>query len=216
LVGAGQTELVHTIFGINQPKSGQIFIKNKEVTINNPREAIGNGLAMVPEDRLQTGLLLPLPVKHNMTLPSLSKITKYTWINIKQEDFLVDHYIQQLSIILRNTNQAVLELSGGNQQKVVLSKWLMTQPEIFLLDKPTRGIDVGAKVEVYKLINSLAKEGKAILMISSELEEIIYLSDRVYVMSEGFITAELERKELSEEKIMAAASITKREVIGSL
>jgi rhamnose transport system ATP-binding protein len=215
LVGAGQTELAHTIFGINQLVRGQIFIKNKKVKINNPMEAIRNGLAMVPEDRLQTGLLLPLSVEHNMTLSSLNKITKYTWINIKQEDSLVDYYIQRLSIVLRNTNQAILELSGGNQQKVVLSKWLMTKPEIFLLDKPTRGIDIGAKVEVYNLINSLAKEGKAILMISSELEEIIHLSDRVYVMSEGVITAELERKELSEEKIMAAASITKKEVIQS-
>ncbi|MBA7578654.1 Vitamin B12 import ATP-binding protein BtuD [subsurface metagenome] len=150
-----------------------------------------------------------------MTLPSLGKISKLTWINFKQEDSLVEAYIKRLSIILRNTNQAVAEISGGNQQKIVLSKWLMTQPEIYILDKPTRGIDVGAKAEVYNLINALAKEGKAVLMISSELEEIVRLSDRVYVMSEGIITAVLERKELSEERIMKATSITKKKVVQS-
>lgn len=213
LVGAGQTEVACSIFGITPPESGKIFIKGKEEKINNPTEAIRKGLAMVPEDRLQTGLLLPLSVKHNMTLPSLGKISKLTWINFKQENSLVEAYIKRLSIILRNTNQAVAEISGGNQQKIVLSKWLMTQPEIYILDKPTRGIDVGAKAEVYNLINTLVKEGKAVLMISSELEEIVHLSDRAYVMSEGIITAELERKELSEERIMKAASITKKKVV---
>ncbi|MBA7541945.1 Ribose import ATP-binding protein RbsA [subsurface metagenome] len=215
LVGAGQTEVACSIFGITPPESGKIFIKGKEEKINNPKEAIRKGLAMVPEDRLQTGLLLPLSVKHNMTLPSLGKISKLTWINFKQEDSLVEAYIKRLSIILRNTNQAVAEISGGNQQKIVLSKWLMTQPEIYILDKPTRGIDVGAKAEVYNLINALAKEGKAVLMISSELEEIVRLSDRVYVMFEGIITAVLERKELSEERIMKATSITKKKVVQS-
>jgi ABC-type sugar transport system ATPase subunit len=215
LVGAGQTEVACSIFGITPPESGKIFINGKEEKINNPWEAIRKGVAMVPEDRLQTGLLLPLSVKHNMTLPSLGKISKLTWINSKQENSLVETYIKRLSIILRNTNQAIAEISGGNQQKIVLSKWLMTQPKIYIFDKPTRGIDVGAKAEVYNLINTLVKEGKAVLMISSELEEIVRLSDRVYVMSKGIITAVLERKELSEERVMKAASITKKKVVQS-
>jgi len=215
LVGAGQTEFACSIFGITPPESGKIFIKGEEEKINNPIEAIRKGLAMVPEDRLQTGLLLPLSIKHNMTLSSLDKISKLTWINFKQEDSLVEAYIKRLSIILSNTNQAVAEISGGNQQKIVLSKWLMTQPEIYILDKPTRGIDVGAKAEVYNLINTLAKEGKGVLMISIELEEIVQLCDRAYIMSEGIITAVLERKELSEERIIKAVSITKKEVVQS-
>lgn len=215
LLGAGQTEVVCSIFGITTPESGKIFIKGKEEKINNPAEAIRKGLALVPEDRLQAGLLLPLSVKHNMTLPSLGKISKLTWINFKQEDSLVEAYIKRLSIILRNTNQAVAEISGGNQQKIVLSKWLMTQPEIYILDKPTRGIDVGTKAEVYNLINTLAKEGKGVLMISTELEEIVHLCDRAYIMSEGIITEVLERKELSEERIIKATSITKKKVVQS-
>ena len=213
MLGAGQTEVVCSIFGITTPESGKIFIKGKEEKINNPAEAIRKGLALVPEDRLQAGLLLPLSVKHNMTLPSLGKISKLTWINFKQEDSLVEAYIKRLSIILRNTNQAVAEISGGNQQKIVLSKWLMTQPEIYILDKPTRGIDVGTKAEVYNLINTLAKEGKGVLMISTELEEIVHLCDRAYIMSEGIITEVLERKELSEERIIKATSITKKKVV---
>ena len=149
-------------------------------------------------------------VEHNMTFASLDKISKWTWLNFKKEDLLVAGYIKNLSIMLRDANQEVREISGGNQQKVVLSKWLMTQPEIILLDEPTRGIDVGAKAEVYKLINNLAKEGKAILLISSEMEEIIQLSDRVYVMSEGRIAASLGREELSEETIMTAAAATNK------
>lgn len=215
LLGAGQTEVACSIFGITSPESGKIFIKGKEEKINSPTEAIRKGLVLVPEDRLQAGLLLPLSVKHNMTLSALDKISKLAWINFKQENSLVEAYIKRFSIILRNTNQAVAEISGGNQQKIVLAKWLMTQPEIYILDKPTRGIDVGAKAEVYNLINTLAKEGKGVLMISTELEEIVHLCDRAYIMSEGIITAVLERKELSEEGIMKAVSITKEKVVQS-
>jgi ABC-type sugar transport system ATPase subunit len=215
LLGAGQTEVACSIFGITPPESGKIIIKGKEEKINSPIEAIKKGLALVSEDRLQTGLLLPLSVKHNMTLSTLDKISKLTWINFKQEDSLVETYIKRLSIVVRDTNQAVAEISGGNQQKIVLSKWLMTQPEIYILDKPTRGIDVGAKAEVYNLINTLAKEGKGVLMISNELEEIVRLCDRAYILSEGIITAVLERKELSEERIMKALSINKERVAQS-
>lgn len=210
LIGSGRTEVARAIFGLTPPKSGKIFIKGKEEKINNPMEAISKGIAMVPEDRSAGGLFMTFTVEHNMTFASLDKISKWTWLNFKKEDLLVEGYIKNLSIMLRDANQEVRELSGGNQQKVVLSKWLMTQPEIILLDEPTRGIDVGAKAEVYKLINNLAKEGKAILLISSEMEEIIQLSDRVYVMSEGRIAASLGREELSEETIMTAAAATNK------
>lgn len=213
LVGAGRSEVASSIFGITPPASGKIIINGKEVNIKSPMDAIKKGLAMVPEDRAQAGLLLPLSIELNMTFASLGKISRHTWINSKKEDSLVDNYVKNLSIMLRDTSQAAAELSGGNQQKIVLSKWLMTEPDIFILDEPTRGIDVGAKAEVYNIINRLAKQGKAVLMISSELEEIIHLSDRAYVMSEGVITAELTRDQLQEETIMKAASPTKDKVV---
>lgn len=214
LVGAGRSEVASAIFGISQPESGKIFIKGKEEKINSPMEAINKGIALVPEDRTDAGLLMSSTIKHNIVFASLNQISKLTWVNLNKEDNLVEEYVKGLSIMLRSTNQEVRELSGGNQQKVVLSKWLMTRPEILLLDEPTRGIDVGAKAEVYKLINKLAREGKAILMISSELEEIIQLSDRVYVMCEGRLTASLSREELNETRIMNAASTTKKMEVG--
>lgn len=161
---------------------------------------------MVPEDRAIAGLLLPFTIEHNMTFATLDKISNAGWISESKEDKMVAGFVKELQIKLRDTDQEARELSGGNQQKVVLSKWLMTEPEILILDEPTRGVDVGAKAEVYKLISSLARAGKAILMISSELPEILQLSDRVYVMSEGRLTGEFNRSELSDERIMTAAS----------
>lgn len=215
LVGAGRTEVASAIFGITPAASGKIFIKGKEVNVKSPMVAMQKGLAMISEDRAQSGLLLPLSVELNMTFASLDKISRYTWIDSKKEDALVDDYIKSLSIMLRETSQAAAELSGGNQQKIVLSKWLMTEPDIFIMDEPTRGIDVGAKAEVYNIINRLAGEGKAILMISSELEEIVHLSDRAYVMSEGIMTAELSHEQLTEERIMQAASPAKERAVHS-
>lgn len=206
LVGAGRTEVANAIFGITPPKSGKIFIKGVEEKINNPMEAINKGMALVPEDRPDAGLLMSFTIKQNMTFASLDQISKLTWVNQKKENNLVEGYVKDLSIMLRSTGQEAGELSGGNQQKVVVSKWLMTKPDILLLDEPTRGIDVGAKAEVYKLISKLAREGKAILMISSEMEEVIQLCDRVYVMCEGRITTSLRREELNEARIMTAAS----------
>jgi ABC-type sugar transport system ATPase subunit len=206
LVGAGRTEVANAIFGITPPKSGKIFIKGEEEKINNPMEAINKGMALVPEDRPDAGLLMSFTIKQNMTFASLDQISKLTWVNQKKENNLVEGYVKDLSIMLRSTGQEAGELSGGNQQKVVVSKWLMTKPDILLLDEPTRGIDVGAKAEVYKLISKLAREGKAILMISSEMEEVIQLCDRVYVMCEGRITTSLRREELNEARIMTAAS----------
>jgi ABC-type sugar transport system ATPase subunit len=165
------------------------------------------GISMVSEDRARTGLVTAFSIKYNMTFAVLRRIaSRFGFIQQKREDELVDRYVKYLNVRMREASQAVRELSGGNQQKVVIAKWLLTESDVLILDEPTRGIDVGAKAEVYKLINELAKQGKAILMISSELPEILQLSDRVYVMCEGHITAEFSRDELDSKRIMMAAS----------
>jgi ABC-type sugar transport system ATPase subunit len=206
LVGAGRTDVGQAIFGIQPALSGEILIDNQPVEIRDPASAISKGIALVPEDRAISGLLLPFTIERNMTFATLGRISKGGFVDRAKEDTIVEQYVKDLQIKLRNTDQEVRELSGGNQQKVVLAKWLMTSPEILILDEPTRGVDVGAKAEVYKLISKLARSGKAILMISSELQEIMQLSDRVYVMCEGKMTAEFQRHELNDEKIMTAAS----------
>jgi ABC-type sugar transport system ATPase subunit len=207
LVGAGRSEVACAIFGTNPAQSGEIYIKGEKVVIRNPLSAMRKGISMVSEDRARTGLLSPFSIKYNMTFAVLYRIaTKLGFIQYKKEDDLVGKYVSYLNVRMRDADQPVRELSGGNQQKVVIAKWLLTESDILILDEPTRGIDVGAKAEVYKLINELAKQGKAILMISSELPEILQLSDRVYVMCEGHITAEFNRDELDSQKIMTAAS----------
>jgi rhamnose transport system ATP-binding protein len=211
LVGAGRSEVAQAIFGITPPDSGDIFIKGKKTTIGCPKDAINHGVAYVPEDRQHQGLFLPFAVARNITYTAPEKISKRGWLKLKNENSIAKNFINQLKIKLRSRKQPIKELSGGNQQKVVLSKWLLTEPQILILDEPTRGIDVGAKEEVYKIINQLAKEGKAILMISSELPEIISLSDRVIVMKEGQITGRFDRSEVTDEKIMTAATVSIKE-----
>lgn len=206
LVGAGRTDVCQAIFGILPAQSGEILIDGEPAQIKSPAQAISRGIALVPEDRAISGLLMPFTIERNMTFATLGQISKGGFVNSAKEDKVVDQYVKDLQIKLRDTNQEVRELSGGNQQKVVLAKWLMTQPEILILDEPTRGVDVGAKAEVYKLISILARSGKAILMVSSELHEIMQLSDRVYVMCEGKMTGEFARHELNDEQIMTAAS----------
>ncbi|MDR1142738.1 MAG: sugar ABC transporter ATP-binding protein [Spirochaetaceae bacterium] len=207
LVGAGRSEVASAIFGTQPAVAGEIFIKGEKVTIKNPAMAMKKGIAMVSEDRARTGLLVAFSIKYNITFAILRKIaSRFGFVQNKKEQELVSRYVKYLNIKMRNDNQRVKELSGGNQQKVVIAKWLLTESDVLILDEPTRGIDVGAKMEVYRLINELAKQGKAILMISSELPEIMQLSDRVYVMCDGNITAEFSRAELDGQKIMAAAS----------
>ena len=207
LVGAGRSEVASAIFGTCPALSGEIIVKGEKVHIKNPLTAMKKGIAMVSEDRARTGLLTPFSIKYNMTFAVLYRIaSRLGFIRNKKEDEFVDKYVAYLNVRMRDTDQPVRELSGGNQQKVVIAKWLLTESDILILDEPTRGIDIGAKAEVYKLINKLAKQGKAILMISSELQEILQLSDRVYVMCEGHITAEYNRDELDSKKIMTAAS----------
>ena len=208
LVGAGRSEVSRAIFGITPPDSGSITIKGRNVNIRSPRDAIKHGVAYVPEDRQHQGLFLPFGIAQNMTLAIPQRISGRGWIKPKVEKEITDDYVARLNIRIRSIRQLAAELSGGNQQKVVLSKWLLTDPEILLLDEPTRGIDVGAKGEVYKIINKLAGEGIAILLVSSELPEILTLSDRIVVMKEGRITGQFIKSEATEDKIMAAAALS--------
>jgi ABC-type sugar transport system ATPase subunit len=207
LMGAGRTELVEAIFGMRKTNSGNLKICGEEVKIRSPREAIMNKIALVPEDRKIVGLNLLFSIMGNITLPTLSKFCACGIISKRKEREIADDYIKLLRIATPTRNKPVVELSGGNQQKVVIAKWLLTNADIVIMDEPTRGIDVGAKAEIYEIINKLVAEGKAVIMISSEMPEVIGMSDRILVMSEGKITGELTRNEFSQEKIMGLASI---------
>jgi ribose transport system ATP-binding protein len=206
LMGAGRTELLETLFGLH-PKnsSGEIWVDGQRLSFRNPSEAINSGVALVPEDRKKDGLVLGMDVRSNISLTVLDLIETAGIISTEKENELADKYIKDLSIKTSSKKQLAKNLSGGNQQKVVISKWLATHPKILLLDEPTRGIDVNAKNEIYKLITSLAKKGLGIIMVSSELPEILAISNRVIVMSEGFITAEIPISEAKEENILKAA-----------
>lgn len=204
LMGAGRTELAMSVFGRSYGKkiSGHVYKDGKELHIKDVDQAIKNGIAYVTEDRKNYGLVLIDDIKRNITLSRLDKVSKSTVLNENQEIVEARKYRAKLNIKSSSIQQKTVNLSGGNQQKVVLSKWIFAEPDVLILDEPTRGIDVGAKYEIYTIINNLAMEGKGILFISSELPEILGMCDRVYVMSEGKITGELSREEASQEKIM--------------
>lgn len=205
LMGAGRTELAMSLFGrsYGQKITGAIKINGKQVLIRNVRDAINNKLAYVSEDRKNYGLILIDSVRGNMTLAALRNFfSKRGIVNGNAENLSSEEYRKKINVKANSINQTVSSLSGGNQQKVVLAKWMMTQPDVLILDEPTRGIDIGAKYEIYCVINDLAKAGKAIIVISSELQEIIGICDRIYVINEGHITGELSRDEVSQEKIM--------------
>jgi ribose transport system ATP-binding protein len=206
LVGAGRTEIAEMIFGVKPKSSGRIYLNGKEIACKIPRDAINKEIALVPEDRKKQGVLLGVNIRENIVIPILNKISKLSVINKKSERSVVDKYVRELMIKTPSVEQAAKNLSGGNQQKVVLAKWLSTRPELIILDEPTRGIDVGAKYEIYKLINALAEKGKAVMVISSEMPELIGLSDRIMVISEGSAAAILEKDEFSQETIMKYAS----------
>jgi inositol transport system ATP-binding protein len=205
LMGAGRTEIVNAIFGLEKIYQGQIFIKGKKVSIRSPRDAIKLGIGLVSENRKHYGLVLSSSVKHNITLASLNKCSKGLLLDTKKEVEIVDEQIKKLGIKTPSKNQLVNFLSGGNQQKAVIAKVLLNDPDIIILDEPTRGIDIGAKTEIYKLISRLAKEGKAIIMISSELSEILGVSDRILVIHNGTLKARLTQSEASQELIMKHA-----------
>lgn len=206
LMGAGRTELAKTIFGEYKKSAGEIYVGGKKVKINCTRDAIDNGICYLPEDRKKEGLVLGLSVGQNITLANIKKYeNSLKIINQKSEKKDIEEYIEKLSIKTPSKNQLVRNLSGGNQQKVIIAKWLLLSPTVFIVDEPTRGIDVGAKKEIYELLNELKSLGKAIIMISSDLPEILGISDRIIVMHEGRISGELDRENANQESIMKLA-----------
>ncbi len=206
LVGAGRTETARAIFGADAIDSGQIEVMGKPVTIRTPQDAIKQGIGLVTEDRKQQGLVLGMSVRENDTLANLGALSTLGFVRQREERAVAEKYRVDLAIKTPSNEQTVQNLSGGNQQKVVLAKWLYTGSKILIFDEPTRGIDVGAKSEIYKLMNELAAQGVAIIMISSELPEVLGMSDRIIVMHEGKITGQLMRAEATQEKIMHLAT----------
>lgn len=207
LIGAGRTELAHSIFGNpdDYKVSGELYFEGKKMRFKSPADAIKAGIAYVSEDRKGNGLILDFDIKENISIANLGDLSKGLFINENEEIIIAEEYRKSLKIKSHSIEQKVLNLSGGNQQKVSLAKWLFVKPKLLILDEPTRGIDVGAKHEIYSIMNKLVEEGMSIIMISSELPEILGMSDRIYVMSGGKITGELGKDEATQEKIMAMA-----------
>ena len=205
LIGAGRSEVMRAVFGIDKKQTGEVFINGEKVAINNTVDAIKNKIGFLPEDRKEQALVLGMSIKENITLACLNSLAKVHMINKKKEAEVSEDYSDKLKIKTPSIEQLVMNLSGGNQQKVVIAKWMATQPEILILDEPTRGIDVGSKKEIHLLMSRLAQSGVAIIMISSELPEILGMSDRIVVMHEGRIKGELMREEASQESIMKMA-----------
>ncbi|GAA1807361.1 sugar ABC transporter ATP-binding protein [Nesterenkonia flava] len=206
LVGAGRTEVARAIFGLDRHDAGSIRLNGQELTIRRPKSAVRAGIAYVPEDRKRDGVALSLSVKDNISLSVLRRVSKLGWIRRGQERVLAQQKAEELYVSPPAIDRKVATFSGGNQQKVVLAKWLATEPKVLILDEPTRGVDVGAKADIHTIIGELAERGVAIIMISSELPEILAVSDRVYVLHEGRMTAELERSDATEESVMSAAT----------
>ena len=207
LMGAGRTEVARAIYGADEYDSGEIYVRGEKVNIKNPADAVNLGICYLSEDRKRYGLMLGKSVSENTALASLDNFIKYGWINDGEIEKSSEEYNAMLRTKTPSMNQLLKNLSGGNQQKVIIARWLMKNSEIFIFDEPTRGIDVGAKSEMYELIERLAKEGKSIIMISSELAEIQQLSDRVVVMCEGKITGILPIEEATQEEIMKYATM---------
>ena len=205
LVGAGRSELARALFGLESPDSGKIFVNGEQVHVYNPRMTMKHGVAYLPEDRQHQGLVLQMNITNNITLPILDQFIKMGLVDTGKEIRVAKKYADMLDVRASGLWKKVMQLSGGNQQKVVLAKWLATNPQILILDEPTRGIDVGAKSSVHKFMSELASQGIGIMMISSELPEILGMSDRIIVMCEGRITGEFTREEASQEKLLSAA-----------
>ena len=207
-MGAGRTEVARAIFGVTRLDRGVVRIDGKPVKIRSPRDAMRHGMALVPEDRQHLGLLMPQSIWRNAALATMAagRLSRLGWVRDRAGRAASDDSAKRLRVKCRGVGQPVRELSGGNQQKVVLGKWLMTGPRVIIFDEPTRGIDVGAKAEVHRLISEVAAAGKAVLMISSELPEVLAMSDRVLVMREGRINAELSKRDATAEGVIAAAT----------
>jgi ribose transport system ATP-binding protein len=206
LMGSGRTETMRALFGADPLAAGRIFVKGKEVRIRHPADAVKLGIGFLTEDRKGQGLLLPKAIRTNISLARMrGEIAPLGWIQRAVEDRVADTWIRRLSVRCSSSEQAVVNLSGGNQQKVLLARWLYRNCDILICDEPTRGIDVGAKFEIYHLLNELAERGKAIVVISSDLKELLMLCDRIAVMSAGKLVTQFGRGEWTEDKIMAAA-----------
>lgn len=206
LVGAGRSELVNAVFGKINKKQGEVWVEGRKRRIRSPRDAIHAGIALITEDRKTDGIVGCLSIRENISLASLKRLSRCGFMNQKQEKQEVEDYFDRMSIKAPGTDVLLQQLSGGNQQKTVISKWLMRKPKVLIMDEPTRGIDVGAKYEIYKIMISLVRQGISIIMISSELPELISMSDRVIVLAEGRISGELPRKDCTQEKIMQLAT----------
>ncbi|MBD9164533.1 MAG: sugar ABC transporter ATP-binding protein [Eubacterium sp.] len=211
LVGAGRTEFAELMFGMRQKTAGKFIFKGKEISPKTPKDAIELGIGLVPEDRKKEGALLGMSIRCNINMPIYQRISKGTVINENKEEEIAQTYRKEISIKTPTLDQLVKNLSGGNQQKVILAKWLAADSELLIFDEPTRGIDVGAKQEIYTLINHLVEQGKTVLMISSEMEELMGMSDRILILAEGNMTGELNKSEFDQERIMQLASIEKGE-----
>jgi ribose transport system ATP-binding protein len=205
LMGAGRTELARVLAGADRPHAGRIYLHGRLVSPRGPKDAIRQGLALLPEDRKAQGLVLGLAVRANVALPSTPRLTRLGVVDAAAETALAQRQVDDLRIRTPGLEQRVVNLSGGNQQKVVLGKWLAADVDVLLMDEPTRGIDVAAKVEIYELMNRLTEEGKAILMISSELPEVLGMSDRILVLSRGRLAAEMPAEGATQEQVLAAA-----------
>lgn len=206
LVGSGRSETVNAVYGTIKKSSGKIFVSGKEVVIRNASEAIKNGIGLVTEDRKRSGIIAPMNLRENMTIASLSEISKRFLISRKKENELAKEYYDKLKVKANGIEDNIMNLSGGNQQKIVLSKWLMKDIKILILDEPTRGVDVGAKVEIYNIITELAQRGVAIVIVSSELPELLGMCDRIIVLGKGEVKGNIERKDFSQETVMRAAT----------
>jgi len=206
LLGAGRTELLETLFGLNpHAASGAMFIEGQPVAFSSPADAIAGGMALAPEDRKREGLVLEMSVGENASLASLERAERFGLLEARAEQKQVETSLERFRVKTPSLRQLIRNLSGGNQQKVILAKWLAVQPKVLLLDEPTRGIDINAKKEIYGLIDELTRHGLAVVMVSSELPEVLAVADRILVMCEGSKTAEFTRAEATEEKVMKAA-----------
>ncbi|MGE5589155.1 MAG: sugar ABC transporter ATP-binding protein [Bacillota bacterium] len=206
LEGQGQRDVIRGIFGVEPFKRGQMLLDGRPVHIDSPEAAIAAGVAFIPDDRKAEGLVLPLSIRENMVLASLSKVLRLGFLQSRREQSVVDDYMDKLAVKAPSPDQVVGNLSGGNQQKVILAKWLLTQPRLLVLHEPTRGIDIQTKVEIYRLLRQLAEQGVGVLIATGDMLELIGLSDRIYVMYEGAITGEVQGAEATEEGLMALSS----------
>ena len=206
LIGSGRTDLAEVLFGYKPKMTGKVFLGGREINSKTPKQAIAEGIALVPEDRKKLGALLEFNIKENISVSVLERISRFFTVNRESETEIAEKYRKAIRIKTPNLKQKIKNLSGGNQQKVIIARWLATDPRLVIFDEPTRGIDVGAKSEIYELVNNLVESGKSVLMISSEMEEVMGMSDRIIVLHEGRVAGELDKKDFSQEAIMSFAS----------